>query len=1704
MNRSGSLAQRLCLADWARRLGFRLRQLLYPSRPRSFAKPVLLRFEQLEDRTAPASYFTLQNPGQLYTQEGSAVSLNLNDYLDYSEPPPETAGSITFTASDLPPGLTLDASTGVISGQPDYSIANPDQPQVDFSVTLTATDGTESDSVTFTWTILDSSSQNSQGGSGEEPNGHDTGGNGSSPPLSDGSTGSNTSGESSDHSHVGATSSSQTAGSESSNDNDSNLLFELLSEPQFLSETAWITHISSDLPYIPTVADPDFEASFPDISQAPALPLHVSQQLDQAEQVDDLFSHWVQSLDNDPLFANSLVINPAQPVSVSYHLESFSAIYQRTYTIRLNADSASAYFQVTVSSTRSFSTTDEGIELIEEGSLVYSGWFRVNDQYVFNYENVGHEFQYRVSVLGFSFIVSPFGRGDGSWFNPATMGEVAVYPWTSREISDELVYSASSLFNTNMNRRLYHTYALSYWLSTTWTVAPPSGDSAESNPSNLSTYRYNIAHEGSMRGLEAVSDHPAAVSSLSLPEQDDVPQNFFADLPNGTTYLQSLYRHDQFRSSNTLTYTADPDFTSLQLTSSVDSNNSGRYAHRYYAAVRSVPGGSNEPGTTTYFADAWLTDYQVQGDYQSSTQGEVTYSGDQLQHAEIESSYEEDGQVLRNRRLWISINHHDDRTQVWDTRKRSDHIESGTYTRSVTHSASWSAPTQPDRSAISSFLLTNITSTDSTEEIARVRGIITPEGFPSGFGSTVWIARSVSNVSTWSQQSSDGDPLSDRFTLEETSSHIGSDTFQKWSRQDYQSFDGSHSYAAQNWHSSSASWRKNIQRAGPVDRSGNPLTALDHEQPFVSSSSHSRTESWSNESWQVSRGTSQPTNFQLQSGFGTLFTSRNESRTHVSPEHFVGSLAEEKGSSQTTITWQHTIGSYTQGSTTYHSNNKHKSIERTTSSYNADFLLENDLRFGSMSSFQHTLVDSRRLIREWSTNNLENSSGYYHEVGSTKKELRDSIFGVVQGTNTGEYSRTIFQSEQERYQYVFFASGQTQAVNNSDSDSISHQTFWWHVETSAPPDPGTPDQPADPWITSKRELTITFTSQDGSDFTETSRSFKSSSKQQQRADLYIATSSETTTADGAYISSSQTIKRAHSFEQFEEELEGTPDSHSIKRFRQEDSWRKERSSSLLVTTAPLFPSSNYHEQFYFESEYISDNRLGNYQDGREYFHQLQTTNTTITYNSHDAIYSDPDYSWEDHHVYNYYRHVTRSGNSDVSSGQETVRTVSNSWGSSSFLGNSSSYGDPNYLRSTREVYDLRWEGEELVKRERIYPTWRDQLASGFYQLITGNYGEAFEIFAGLAQQAIDYVGEVAAYYAQRTVEFAAGMLSSLTAGISDRIIGYFSPETLEKLQQSSWYQAGAVTGIVVGIAAAFVNPCSLAASGSALVRLAGTAYRVWQGVEAVGNAINAVEAYKQGDWVNGTLHAAGALFGASQALRVCFAAGTKLLTPQGPKPIETFEVGDEIITRLEWEPDAPPLVSQVEARFENVARIWHLHLVGGQVIRTSAEHPFYVEGRGWVPAGELRPGDLLVSHDGQRIAVAELYDTGAYEHVYNLAIRSFHTYFVCDETWPFSVWAHNRCTFADVLSRGQPWKGRFPRTAQPDAILYRMDNQGRITSYQVYNRLGLPMKRVDLLGKPHGGVPTPHVTVFRYDKSPMGLIPRPLRKVRPAFPWEIP
>ena len=79
------------------------------------------------------------------------------------------------------------------------------------------------------------------------------------------------------------------------------------------------------------------------------------------------------------------------------------------------------------------------------------------------------------------------------------------------------------------------------------------------------------------------------------------------------------------------------------------------------------------------------------------------------------------------------------------------------------------------------------------------------------------------------------------------------------------------------------------------------------------------------------------------------------------------------------------------------------------------------------------------------------------------------------------------------------------------------------------------------------------------------------------------------------------------------------------------------------------------------------------------------------------------------------------------------------------------------------------------------------------------------------------------------------------------------------------------------------------------------------------------------------------------------------------------------------------------------------------MIRTTGEHPFYIVGKGWTDACLLQPGDLLCSRDGRAVPVQECCDTGEYETVYNCRVAEYHTYFVGDESWPFSIWAHNEC-----------------------------------------------------------------------------------------------
>ena len=122
---------------------------------------------------------------------------------------------------------------------------------------------------------------------------------------------------------------------------------------------------------------------------------------------------------------------------------------------------------------------------------------------------------------------------------------------------------------------------------------------------------------------------------------------------------------------------------------------------------------------------------------------------------------------------------------------------------------------------------------------------------------------------------------------------------------------------------------------------------------------------------------------------------------------------------------------------------------------------------------------------------------------------------------------------------------------------------------------------------------------------------------------------------------------------------------------------------------------------------------------------------------------------------------------------------------------------------------------------------------------------------------------------------------------------------------------------------------------------------------------------KEGKVVERAVEATTGNINASKHLACnCFTAGTAVLTDEGDKNIEDIEVGDKVLAKDENNPDGELAYKEVTALYRNQRDdIIKLH-VGEHIIETTDNHPFWVEGKGWVFADELQVGDKLQKADG--------------------------------------------------------------------------------------------------------------------------------------------
>lgn len=111
----------------------------------------------------------------------------------------------------------------------------------------------------------------------------------------------------------------------------------------------------------------------------------------------------------------------------------------------------------------------------------------------------------------------------------------------------------------------------------------------------------------------------------------------------------------------------------------------------------------------------------------------------------------------------------------------------------------------------------------------------------------------------------------------------------------------------------------------------------------------------------------------------------------------------------------------------------------------------------------------------------------------------------------------------------------------------------------------------------------------------------------------------------------------------------------------------------------------------------------------------------------------------------------------------------------------------------------------------------------------------------------------------------------------------------------------------------------------------------------------------------------------------CFAKGTLVLMADGStKAIEKIEVGEMVLSVPDTNPEAKPDPCRVLEIYHNPpAKLLEVTVassvdpLNGVVVRTTAEHPFYVRGKGWIKANDLKAGDRLRTDAvGKRYGVA--------------------------------------------------------------------------------------------------------------------------------------
>ena len=218
----------------------------------------------------------------------------------------------------------------------------------------------------------------------------------------------------------------------------------------------------------------------------------------------------------------------------------------------------------------------------------------------------------------------------------------------------------------------------------------------------------------------------------------------------------------------------------------------------------------------------------------------------------------------------------------------------------------------------------------------------------------------------------------------------------------------------------------------------------------------------------------------------------------------------------------------------------------------------------------------------------------------------------------------------------------------------------------------------------------------------------------------------------------------------------------------------------------------------------------------------------------------------------------------------------------------------------------------------------------------------------------------------------------------------------------------------------------------------------------------------------------------------CFVAGTLILTAEGLKRIEEIKVGDRVLSA-----DTETMISEYKTVLETFVRrtneIIHI-FIENEEITTTVDHPFWVNGKGFVPAMNLVIGSELINDKGDIVCVENVRRETNRDgvEVFNFKVEDFHTYYVgengilvhnancrlisnSDGTYDIEMknkkgWSEEQKTQArqkcEYLSKADTVKTTVPKRSGTKTSKYRKDNS--IPSNQdIDHKIDLQLKGKD-------------------------------------------